>query len=441
MSLCIALFLTSYMFSQSQIYYFKDSSGQLPYEVVKLKEFEPLDHEILERHSDDIHWYKIPASQASETYMARIEYDRLKNVKAFKDDQEIPKLPKERFITYKFNRDSDVYIRVDPSLHSYIPLVLSTEADSLLRDRNQLLLNGFYYGFVVLMIIYSLFYFFLFKDDAFFYYSMLLVSVSFGLFIMDGMLNFLELSDFMNDFLNMVNYIILAVFSCKFANSYLFLDTHFPYHKKLSYSLCIATVIAVVLFLIFESYYMILLVNIFVFIILCSYWIYGVLLFRKNLYIKIFVLAESIILFSAIDFFILKFMGICLVHIDAMSIKIGAFLEMILLSIAVLYRMRALKAEYSQMRMAIIQFSKKLEFQEQAENKLASLSNREREIFSLIVQVKTNKEIADELNVSINTVKFHIKNIYEKLEIMSRKEAYNIAEKYSNQEGNLISTP
>ena len=34
--------------------------------------------------------------------------------------------------------------------------------------------------------------------------------------------------------------------------------------------------------------------------------------------------------------------------------------------------------------------------------------------------------ISAELNISVNTVKFHIKNIYEKLNIKSRKEALNI---------------
>ena len=58
--------------------------------------------------------------------------------------------------------------------------------------------------------------------------------------------------------------------------------------------------------------------------------------------------------------------------------------------------------------------------------KLASLSVRE--IFDLILQGKSNKEIATVVNVSINTVKFHIKNIYDKLHIKSRKEALNLSQ-------------
>jgi DNA-binding CsgD family transcriptional regulator len=266
------------------------------------------------------------------------------------------------------------------------------------------------------------------------------LSVSFGLFIMDGMLNFFELSDFTNDLLYMLNYIFVAVFSSKFSTSYLFLDTYYPKHRKLTYSLGTATIILAILYMIFQSYYLVLLVNIFVFTILVSYWIYAVRMFQKNMYTKFLVFADVMILFSAIDFFILKFVGISIGDVDAMSIKVGAFLEMLLLSIAVLYRMKSLKEQCTFMKNEIIKFSNQVQFQEQSQNRLDLLSVREREIFNLIVMINTNKEIASELNISVNTVKFHIKNIYEKLEIKSRKEALTLAESHENKGTAFITT-
>ncbi|WP_405207760.1 response regulator transcription factor [Aquimarina sp. LLG6339-5] len=50
------------------------------------------------------------------------------------------------------------------------------------------------------------------------------------------------------------------------------------------------------------------------------------------------------------------------------------------------------------------------------------LSNQENTIKELIISGKSNKEIANELFISINTVKTHISNIYSKLNISSRKE-------------------
>ncbi|MCD2259909.1 helix-turn-helix domain-containing protein [Psychroserpens luteolus] len=59
-------------------------------------------------------------------------------------------------------------------------------------------------------------------------------------------------------------------------------------------------------------------------------------------------------------------------------------------------------------------------------NKLRSLSVQERKIFSLIKDGKSNKEISDELNIGLSTVKSHASNIYAKLGIKSRKEILDI---------------
>ena len=138
--------------------------------------------------------------------------------------------------------------------------------------------------------------------------------------------------------------------------------------------------------------------------------------------------AYIIILFSGFDFFILKFLGIKfpIVDINPVNIKIGGFLEMITLSIAVLYRMYIIREENVFMRNEILRYSSEAELQNTLKEKLDLLSIREREIFDLINEIKTNKEIAQALNISVNTVKFHIKNIYEKLEVKNRKEAISI---------------
>ncbi len=53
------------------------------------------------------------------------------------------------------------------------------------------------------------------------------------------------------------------------------------------------------------------------------------------------------------------------------------------------------------------------------------LSERENEIIQLIATGKMEKEVASELFLSINTVKNHISNIYQKLHVNSRVEALN----------------
>ena len=53
----------------------------------------------------------------------------------------------------------------------------------------------------------------------------------------------------------------------------------------------------------------------------------------------------------------------------------------------------------------------------------AHLSKREQEILQHLSQGFLYKEIADSLGISIETVRTHIRNIYEKLQVRSRTEA------------------
>ncbi len=55
----------------------------------------------------------------------------------------------------------------------------------------------------------------------------------------------------------------------------------------------------------------------------------------------------------------------------------------------------------------------------------ALLTKRENEILDLLAQGYRNKEIADQLFLSPNTIRAHIFNIYEKLHVQSRVEALN----------------
>lgn len=51
------------------------------------------------------------------------------------------------------------------------------------------------------------------------------------------------------------------------------------------------------------------------------------------------------------------------------------------------------------------------------------LTQREFETLQLTFSNQTNKQIAEQLFVSVNTVKTHLRNVYDKFGVTNRKEA------------------
>lgn len=64
-------------------------------------------------------------------------------------------------------------------------------------------------------------------------------------------------------------------------------------------------------------------------------------------------------------------------------------------------------------------------------NPIHSLSGKERVMLEALSKGLTNRELAKELGITINTVKFHLSNIYDKLSVRNRAQA--IAFYYSSR--------
>ena len=58
--------------------------------------------------------------------------------------------------------------------------------------------------------------------------------------------------------------------------------------------------------------------------------------------------------------------------------------------------------------------------------RLDTLSPRERELLAELGSGRTNAELARNLGVSVNTVKFHLRNLFDKLQVRSRAQAVQL---------------
>ena len=72
-----------------------------------------------------------------------------------------------------------------------------------------------------------------------------------------------------------------------------------------------------------------------------------------------------------------------------------------------------------------------LDIRQLQKDPIQQLSRKERVMLEALSKGLTNRELASELDISINTVKFHLSNLFDKLSVRSRAQA--IAYYYSNR--------
>jgi len=68
------------------------------------------------------------------------------------------------------------------------------------------------------------------------------------------------------------------------------------------------------------------------------------------------------------------------------------------------------------------------------ETKLKELSPRQKEVLSLIVKGKSNKEIMAELNIELSTLKTHINQVYKILGIKNRREIQQLDNLFNSKQ-------
>lgn len=122
-------------FSQNEIYFYKDINSKFNLEKIKQKEFQLLEHQILEKYSNATYWFKIPANNTKSKYIFRLLYERITNATVYQNYHTIEKLKNQRYLSYKIYRDYDAYIKVNPDLHSYIPIEFAVEEKSFFRGQ------------------------------------------------------------------------------------------------------------------------------------------------------------------------------------------------------------------------------------------------------------------------------------------------------------------
>lgn len=332
------------------------------------------------------------------------------------------------------------YIKVNFKRQVHFPLKVYKERSFRLLDKLSFLKSGFYYGFVAMVFIINLFFFFSLKDKMFFFYCIFLIAINLCIANYDGLSSFFIPSSNAN-YATLIIHFFLAISGAFFATT--FLDLKRLYSKSIVIGglLLGLTAVAYIMYLSFQNYIFYALGNILCLLVLLVYWLMGVYVLKSQPSAKFFVVGYSLVLFTALLFAIPQDFGITHFSLSIETVKLGAMFEALILTYAITYRVKILHQENTKYTENIKDYVQQIfQLEEQLvkkqnieatkektlEDKIEivakehALTEREADILLQIVNGLKNQQIADKLFVSVNTIKYHTRNIYEKLDVKKR---------------------
>lgn len=426
-------FISSFFFTQDfspENKYIFDPMGRETIESVQSKEGTLFNNQINQGLHSGVYWVHLQA--LNKEYTLVLGNHRIDELTAFSENNLLEFEKDTRYPTLHLPVQKSVWLRINCKAEVSIPFQFYPTHTFKTRQVTSFLWIGIYFGFALMVFLLNLFFFQSFKDSTFLFYSFFLLAVSLSLFAKDGLWNLLHFQASFIPLFEVLSHMGVIVFGALFASYYLNLRTHFGKSIWLIHSVGILSLCAYLSFQITQQFLWFALGDLFNIITLGLYWLSSIYLFYRSNYYKYFAIAYSFLLFLGLCYFVAPLFNFWSFLVNPTLIKLSGVFEMLVLTHAITYRINQLSSEYRSLEKALTHYLKEVNelttqldrLKQGKENAFsyAHLSAREIDIVTLLSQGLINKEIAQRLNISVNTVKFHVKNVYSKLKISSRKE-------------------
>lgn len=354
-----------------------------------------------------------------------------------------------RYDQFNFQTDSAVfYLRSSDALLKQLPLVLMDAKSFQEKEGKRLLRIGFYYGLGLMSILFNFVFFLIFKDKRFIAYCFLQIGVFVEFFYEDGMFYYLSSGELVMENLLVYTVPLTAAFACVF--SYYFLDlkdTHKNYWRYVTPVIALA-MLNLILFTLFNWTVVLPIIDLLSFLSSIIPISIAISRFKKDIYARFLVLTFGVIVVFGIGFVLnvnFNLPGLAAFDMDALRM-VSAF-EIISIGFAITFKVRALQEEKEHYRTEINKYLIELKettlvipgvsnFPVANERETLEvlkmdfqLTDREVEVLQGIWEGLTNQELANKLFISLNTIKYHISNLYVKLDVKNRSQAVRIREK------------
>jgi DNA-binding CsgD family transcriptional regulator len=446
----ISLFANNDVLNTFNTGYYLTSQDDISISEIKGENFTHLSGAIL-GFNTSTHWFKVTlpselknknvAFLLNETVVDAIEI-YIGEEKVFEQSGHIEVNPIIKNIDLQ---GKPIYFKVKFHSHVYFDLQIVDSSEIDAKEDYILFGNGWYYGFVFMVFIVNLFFYFSLKNEPFLSYALFVAAINVGISFYDGVLGFwFDFSQI--DALVPLNHFLIGLTGCWFATGFLNLNRLFPKAKIVGYASLGLSALLYGAFMITNSYFIIAIADLLIFLLLMFYWVMGIVVIKRQQFAIFFVVGYVLVLLAGFFHVAPMNFGIHVFPIQIGIVKIGAVFEMLILTYAITYKVKIMQEENNSMKdelknyiAKLLSFEERLSLGDSTTNpgeavsnkieKLAKefdLTDREVDVLLCIANQSTNSKIAEELFISVNTVKYHTRNIYQKLNIKSKGDAISL---------------
>lgn len=323
---------------------------------------------------------------------------------------------------------------------SITAMTLPIKATSIVREVSQkseanttasLFLKGSFYGAISIILLLNMVSFFLFEEKIFGYFG-LAVTGTVLLFFGEDNLSSILFQDTLFKGTAVTTTILCATAGlvALYSSQYLTIKEYFPKLKTFTTPLFLVAAGLSVTHWFVDNAMLPVAVNIIAFTLLTCYFGGGILLFLKNNYSKFYVLGMAIPLMLVLDYFVLQVIGINFLNVSLTIVKASFFINVLLMTYAILYRMKDIKEQTAARKIEMEIFLKKQEIMERdniikltedvyLENLIMQydLDGLEIKLLQYISEGKENKKIAKKLKTTEIKIEEMTINLYNKIQI------------------------
>ena len=294
-----------------------------------------------------------------------------------------------------------------------------------------LFLKGTFYGAISIILLLNLISFFLFEEKVFGYFGLAVTGTLLLFFGEDNLSGLLfQQALFKGTAVTTTILCATAGLVALYSSQYLTIKEYFPKLKTFTVPLFLVAAGLSVTHWFVDNAMLPVAVNIISFTLLTCYFAGGIMLFLKNNYSKFYVLGMAIPLMLVLDYFVLQVIGINFLNVSLTAVKASFFINVLLITYAILFRMKDIKEETAARKTEMEIFLNKEKMMERdniiklteemyLENLIMQydLDGLEIKLLQYISEGKENKKITKKLNTSEIEIEEMTRSLYNKIQI------------------------